>query len=79
MIRGSLVQVPERNQFFIGVRNETLSIVAMCVRNPDYRISVAAGASRGSLTDLRETVLRFLMLLLVLRVFDSQQTWLATL
>jgi hypothetical protein len=49
MIRGSLVQV-----------SETPSIVAVRVRNPDLRISVAAGADRGSLKDQRETALRLL-------------------
>ncbi len=38
-------------RFLIGVRNEGPSIVAVRVSNPDYRISVAAGADRGCLRD----------------------------
>ena len=47
MIRGLLVQVPERSQLFIRLRNETPWIVAARVSNEDYRISVASGADRG--------------------------------
>jgi hypothetical protein len=43
MIRGLLVQVPERSQLFIRLRNETPWIVAARVSNEDYRISVAPG------------------------------------
>jgi hypothetical protein len=60
-------------RFLIGVRNETPSIVAVRVSNPDYRISVAAGADRGSLKARRKIALRLLMLLLDLRVFGSRQ------
>jgi hypothetical protein len=31
----SLIRVPKRSQLFIGVYNKTLSIVAVCVNNPD--------------------------------------------
>jgi hypothetical protein len=31
----SLLRVPERIQLFIGARNETLSVVAMRIYNPD--------------------------------------------
>jgi len=34
-------------RFLIGVRNEAPSIVAVSVKNPDYGISVAAGADHG--------------------------------
>jgi hypothetical protein len=47
--RGRRFEFQKRSQFVIGVRNETPSIVAVRVSNPDYRISVAAGADRGIL------------------------------
>src|SRR5437764_15403694 len=49
------VQLHKRHQVFIGVRNETPSIVAVRVSNEDYRISVAAGADRGHVNEQRET------------------------
>ena len=49
MIRGRLFEFQKRSQLVIGVSNEAPSIVAVRVSNPDYRISVAAGADRGSL------------------------------
>ena len=62
MIRGSLVQV-----------SETPSIVAVCVSNPDYRISVAAGGDRG-FPKSNEIALRFLLVqALALRVSGSMQ------
>ena len=45
------VQFHKRHQVFIGVRNETPSIVAVRVSNEDYRISLVLGAARGSLRD----------------------------
>jgi hypothetical protein len=41
-------------RFLIGVRNENAWIVAVCVSNPGYRISVAAGVDRGTLEDQRK-------------------------
>ena len=49
MIRGRLFEFHKCSQLVVGVNNETPSIVAVRVSNPDYRISVAAGADRGSL------------------------------
>jgi len=49
MIRGRLFEFQKRSQLVVGVSNETPSIVAVRVSNPDYRISVAAGADRGLL------------------------------
>jgi len=47
------VQFHKRHQVFIGVRNETPSIVAVRVSNEDYRISVVPGAARAFLKDQR--------------------------
>jgi hypothetical protein len=38
----------KRSQFFVGGGDESLSVVAVCVRNSDYGIAVAAGGDRGS-------------------------------
>jgi len=60
--RGSPIPFPERHQFLIGVHNETLSVVAVRICNPDYRISVAADADRGLLKSTKSrsvNVLRF--------------------
>src|SRR5205807_6419972 len=49
------VQFHKRHQVFIGVRNETPSIVSLRVSNEDYRISVAPCAARGHVNEQRET------------------------
>ena len=43
MIRGSLVQVSERTPISHRRAYENASIVAVRIRNPDYRISVGRG------------------------------------
>jgi hypothetical protein len=70
---GRSFKFQKRSQLFAGVHNETLCAVAMCVCNPDYRISVAAGVDRGSLKTQSKTALRSLVQVLGLPVFDSQQ------
>jgi hypothetical protein len=60
-------------RFLIGVRNETPSIVAVRVSNPDYRISVAAGADHGLHRRSGKAAFRLLVQALDPRVFDSQQ------
>jgi len=34
--KASRFEFRKRSQFFIGTHNETLSVAAMCVSNPDY-------------------------------------------
>ena len=70
---GDSFKFQKRSQFFIGVRNETPWIVAVRVTNPDYRISVAAGADRAFLNEPPKTASRLVVQVLDLRVFDSQQ------
>jgi hypothetical protein len=48
-------------RFLIGVRNENAWIVAVCVSNPGYRISVAAGVDRGT-REVRDSALHHLKL-----------------
>ena len=76
-LRGRRFEFQKRSQFVIGVSNETPSIVAVRVSNPDYRISVAAGADPG-LFKSNETALRLPVQVLGLRVFDSLRIWLTT-
>jgi hypothetical protein len=60
-------------RLFIGPHNKTLPVAAMCVSNPGYRISVAAGGDRG-FSKSNETALRSLLVrALDLRVSGSMQ------
>ena len=43
------------SQFFVGGDDESLSVVAVCVSNPDYGIAVAAVVDRGALEDQRKS------------------------
>jgi hypothetical protein len=71
--RARRFEFQKRSQFVIDVSNEAPSIVAVRVCNSDYRISVAAGADRGSLKGRRENALRLLVQILVLRVSGSKR------
>src|SRR5437763_7795524 len=68
-LRARRFEFQKRSQFVSGVPNETPSIVAVRVSNPDYRISVAAGAYRAFLKQQPKTALHLLVQVLDLRVF----------
>jgi hypothetical protein len=46
-LRGRRFEFQKRSQLVIGVRNETPSIVAVRVSNPNERVSVAMVADRA--------------------------------
>jgi hypothetical protein len=70
-------QFQKRSQLLIRTCDETLSIVAVRVHDPGYRVSVAAGADRG-LFKSNETAFRLPVQIPDLRVFGSLRIWLTT-
>jgi hypothetical protein len=74
---GDSFKFQKRCQFFLRSHNETPSIVALPVNNPDYRSFVSRGRRPRFPQRSEKRALRLVTQLLVLRVFGSGQTWTA--